>query len=359
MRIISRYISTELAKVIAICLGTFVAIYLVVDFFERIDDFLEEQLSLTLAGQYFLLKVPLIVQQGIPLSILMGTLIVLGLFARTNELTALKAGGVSPLVYTGPVVMVALVLSLVDFALAEYLVPLASTRANSIWEVEVCKRLTQGGYSQEKLWYKSGRVLYNIRVFHPKRQLLEGVTIYFFDDSFQLVERLDARRGRWNGEKWVFTDGLLLHRRTDGSFVADQFHQHRLQLAERPESFQHLEKAPEEMTLAELGRYIAKITSEGYDATRYRVDYHAKISFPVTAVTMALLAIGVAFTQGRRGGIAVGVALSIAIAFVYLLMFQLVLSLGYAGKVQPLWAAWVPNIFFAMFGFLLCAHARL
>ena len=357
MWIIGRYISRELAKIIAICLGAFTSIYLVIDFFEKIDDFLETNLPLSLALKYFLLKLPLIAQQGVPMGVLMGTLVTLGLAARSNELTALKASGASPFPVAGPIVVVAFLLSLVGFALAEYVVPSTSARANYIWNVMVRNRPAPSSFTQEKLWYKSGRTLYNIRVLHAKRQMLEGVTIYIFDRNFQLVNRLDARRGQWDGDAWTFSDGVFLHRTADGSFAMEQFRQRRMELDERPENFQHLEKSPEEMTLAELGRYVAKIESEGYDATRYRVDFHAKIAFPFTSLIMALLGIGVALYQGKRGGIAVGVAVSVALAFIYILIFQFVLSMGYAGNLHPLLATWTPNIFFAMMSMFLLTHA--
>lgn len=358
MGIVSRYISRELAKIIAICLGVFIAIYLVIEFFERIDDFNEAKLPISLAMHYFLLKVPLIVQQGIPMGVLMGTLITLGLISRSNELTALKASGVSPVPIAGPIVIVALLLSLADFALTEYVVPFTSTRANYIWDVEVNDRPLPSGFTQEKIWYRSDRALYNIRVLHPKRKTLEGVTIYIFDRTFQLSKRLDARKGQWKGDGWLFSDGILLQRTTDGNFSMKQFQQHRLELKERPEDFQHLEKKPEEMTFAELGRYVTKIKSEGYDATRYQVDFHSKIAFPFTPVIMALLGIAVALYQGKRGGIAVGVAASVALAFIYILVFQLVLSIGYTGSLPPLLAAWVPNVLFGMMSLYLFAHAE-
>ncbi|MGD8372573.1 MAG: LPS export ABC transporter permease LptG [Syntrophobacterales bacterium] len=357
MSIISRYISRELVKIIAICLGVFIAIYLVVEFFETIDDFNEARIPFSQTLQYFLLRVPLIVQQGIPMAVLMGTLITLGLVARSNELMALKASGVSPIPIAGPVVAIALLMSLADFALIEYVVPFTSSRANYIWDVKVKERPLPSSFTQEKIWYRSDRALYNIRVLHPKRQMLEGVTIYIFDRTFRLSKRLDARKGQWEGEGWVFSDGILLHRSRDGNFTMEQFQQYRLKLKERPEDFQHLEKKPEEMTFAELGRYVAKIQSEGYDATRYQVDFQAKIAFPFTPVIMALLGIAVALFQGKRGGIAVGVAASVSLAFIYLLVFQLVVSIGYTGSLPPILAAWVPNILFGMMSLYLFAHA--
>ena len=203
-------------------------------------------------------------------------------------------------------------------------------------------------FSEEKVWYKSGQVIYNIRVLHTKRGLLEGVTIHILDGNFRLSERLDARRGEWDGQSWIFSDGIFIHRTDDGNFTAEHFQSRRLDLKERPQDFQHLEKGSEEMTIAELARYVMEIESEGYDSTRYRVDFHGKIAFPFTSLILALLGISVALYQGKRGGIAVGVAASVALAFIYFLMFQFMLSIGYTGNLQPLLAAWMPNIFFGI-----------
>ncbi|MEJ2427800.1 MAG: LPS export ABC transporter permease LptG [Deltaproteobacteria bacterium] len=348
MRIVSRYISLELAKIIAICLGAFIAIYLVIDFFERIDDFLEAKLPLSLALHFFMLKLPLVIQQGIPMSVLMGTLITLGLMVWSNELLVLKASGIGPVLVVGPIVALALLASTLDFALSEYLVPLTSTRANYIWNVRVMNRPSPTSFAEEKVWYKSGRTIYNIRVLNANRGLLEGVTIHILDGNFRLTERLDARRGEWDGKSWIFSDGIFIHRTADGNFAAEHFQSRRLALKERPQDFQHLEKSSEEMTLAELARYVTEIESEGYDATRYRVDFHGRIAFPFTSLIMALLGIGVALYQGKRGGIAVGVAASVALAFVYFLMFQFMLSVGYTGNLQPVLAAWMPNILFGI-----------
>jgi len=357
MRVISRYISLELTKIIAICLGAFVAIYLVIDFFERIDDFLEAKLPLTLALHFFMLKLPLVVQQGIPMGVLMGTLITLGLMARSNELMVLKASGISPVHVVGPIVALALLASMLDFAFSEYLVPLTSTRANYIWNVQVMDRPLPTSFSEQKVWYKSGPVIYNIRVLNTKRSLLEGVTIHMFDGNFRLTRRLDARRGEWDGKSWVFSDGIFIHRKADGNFTTENFQRRRLDLDERPQDFQHLEKASEEMTLAELARYVAEIESEGYDSTRYRVDFHAKIAFPFTSLIMALLGIGVALYQGKKGGIAVGVAASFVLAFIYFLIFQFMLSIGYTGNLQPLLVAWTPNILFGIASIYIFSQA--
>jgi lipopolysaccharide export system permease protein len=308
--------------------------------------------------EYFVLKIPFIVQQGIPMSVLMGTLVTLGVLARTNELTALRAAGVSPFRYCTSFILVACIWSFGDFALAEYMVPSTSARANLIWNLEANRRPREAGFSQERIWYRSDQALYNIRVLHPRRQMAEGITIYFFDETFHLVKRLEARKGFWDGTGWIFSDGFILARGDNSAYTVDQFQQLRLELPQRPGDFQYLAKAPEEMTWGELSQYVTKICGEGYDATRYLVDLYTKVAFPCTSLVMTLLGIGVALCQGKRGGIATGVAVSVALAFVYVIVFHFLLSLGYAGKLSPVLAASIPNVFFGLTGLFLMALAR-
>jgi lipopolysaccharide export system permease protein len=356
--VLNRYMSRELAKILLVSLAGLAVIYLVIDFIDRIDNFLRARAAFPLVLEYFLLKIPLIVEQGIPMSVLMGTLVTLGVLARTNELTALRAAGMSPFRYCTPFLLVACLWSFGDFALAEYVVPLTSTQANRIWNVHVNRRPGEGGFSQERIWYRGDQLLYNIRVLHPRRRMAEGVIIYFFDETFHLVKRLEARKGLWDGTAWTFTDGFILGPATDSDYTVEPFQELRLALPQRPGDFQHLAKAPEEMTWGELNEYVAKIRGEGYDATRYLVDLYTKVAFPCTSLVMALLGIGVALYQGKRGGIATGVAVSVALAFVYAMVFHFLLSLGYAGKLPPLLAAWIPNAFFALTGLFLIALAR-
>ena len=78
---------------------------------------------------------------------------------------------------------------------------------------------------------------------------------------------------------------------------------------------------------------------------------------PFTSLIMAFLGIGVALYQGKKGGIAVGVAASVALAFIYFLMFQFMLSIGYTGNLQPVLAAWMPNILFTIASMYIFSQA--
>jgi lipopolysaccharide export system permease protein len=87
MSLISRYIIAAFLKLTGLCVGSFVAIYLVIDFLEKIGKFTRAQGKFHHILLYFLFKVPEIVCQVTPLAVLMATLLTLGMLSRYSEIT--------------------------------------------------------------------------------------------------------------------------------------------------------------------------------------------------------------------------------------------------------------------------------
>ena len=75
-------------------------------------------------------------------------------------------------------------------------------------------------------------------------------------------------------------------------------------------------KRSEAMSFRELYRYVQKVETEGYDATAYRVDLHAKLAFPVVCVIMSMVGIGIAargrLTKGLPASIALGIGTALS-----------------------------------------------
>jgi len=136
MQIIQRYLILEVLKTFAVVLSVSVGIYLVVDFFEKVDDFLEVGVTVLQALPFFFLRLPFVVSQVLPIGVLLAILIVLGLMTRNNELLALQSGGVSKTYLLLPLQALGLGFALLTFFLAEVLVPITMTRANEMWRVK-------------------------------------------------------------------------------------------------------------------------------------------------------------------------------------------------------------------------------
>ncbi|MCK4755308.1 LptF/LptG family permease, partial [candidate division WOR-3 bacterium] len=59
----------------------------------------------------------------------------------------------------------------------------------------------------------------------------------------------------------------------------------------------------------------------------------------------------------KRGGIAIGLGISIVLAFVYWGVIQSCRAYGVAGLMDPILAAWLPNIMFGIIGIALIFKA--
>ena len=180
--------------------------------------------------------------------------------------------------------------------------PLTNERAERIRLVEVQKYPSMGSFKQDQIWYRGKKGIYNFRLFDARTGTLQGITIHYLDRQMNLVMRLDAERGEWKEGRWLFHN-VLITRFDSGEFpVLSRMKQQVADLPERPSDFQLIQKDVEAMGYSELKRYIRKLQSEGYDATRYVVDLHGKMAFPLVSILLAV--IGVSFSSGPSGAAA-------------------------------------------------------
>ena len=95
MSTIHRYIYKELARYLVMVLTSVAALYLVVDFFEKADQFVKAGLGMERAVAFFACNLPFIMEQIAPVGFLLAVLITFGLMGKNNEIVALKSSGVS------------------------------------------------------------------------------------------------------------------------------------------------------------------------------------------------------------------------------------------------------------------------
>ena len=111
------------------------------------------------------------------------------------------------------------------------------------------------------------------------------------------------------------------------------------------------------MTFRELSTHIQYLMKSGYNAKELMVELYKKISFPLSCLTMTLLAIPFSFVIGKKGAF-FGIGASIAIAITYQMVSSLFEALGIYGILAPVLAAWAPNIIFGAAGFWLFLSIR-
>jgi lipopolysaccharide export system permease protein len=114
-----------------------IGVFLVVDFFERVDEFVRRDMPYSDLISYFICKIPSIAFYMAPQAVLLATVLTLAVLARDNEIIAMKAGGAGIVGITLPIVGASFVIALLVLVSSEYVVPSATKKMNYIYKVKV------------------------------------------------------------------------------------------------------------------------------------------------------------------------------------------------------------------------------
>lgn len=358
MSVIDRYVSREIIKFCAIVLVGATGLYLIVDFFGRIDNFLEAGLSFSRARVYFQLKFPQMIAEITPFSILLGVLIALGLMKKNNEILALKSSGVNIYYLLRPALIIGLAATLFLFLLSELVVHVTLSKANHIWWTEV-KKKSAVTLKQRDIWIKGERSIYNIAYYNPQNKTIFKVALNYLDKDFRLVKRVDASQAVFRAGRWVFFDVIEQElNRQDGSYRVAAFQEHTEPVDFLPDDLMRVAKNPQEMNVTELFAFIRDVESEGYDTTIYWVDFFNKFAYPFVCLIMSAIATGVAAMGRFQKNLFASIVTGLVMVLFYWVFHSFCLSLGYAGRLPPLLAAWFANLLFGMIALVVLLNAE-
>lgn len=358
MSIIQKYLTKEILKQFGIVLIAVICIYVIVDFFEKSDNFVKAGLPLSKTLVFFLLNTPFIISQITPVGILLSVIIIFSLMKKNNEIVALQSSGASVHVLLTPVIILGLVGSICLFFFTDIVVPITTAKANRIWLKDVKKKSLVT--SREKnIWIKGDDRIVHIAYYNPKKKSVYGVTINFFDENFRLIRKIDATNGFYKDGKWIVYKVMDQKRSAaDGAFDVHFYDQLSVALDFVPEDLTRIVKKPAEMSFKELLAYIRKVETEGYDATVYRVDLYAKPAYAFVCFIMCIIGMGIAVRQRRQQGIFFNISYGIVAAFLYWIFYSFCLSLGYGEMLPPVVAVWTANFVFLCLGVLILANAE-
>jgi lipopolysaccharide export system permease protein len=334
------------------------SLYLIIDFFEKIRMFLSNHASIVQMASYFFVSIPMIISLILPAVILLTTLMAYGNLSKFNEITAMKANGISLYRIALPAIIFAAVASVFLFYFSEMITPAAIQKADHIIFADVQKQKNLGYFKQNEIWYHGDYAIYNFKIFDVSKNTLRGVTINFVNPDLTLKSRIDAESAEWKNDKWTFYNLLLTTFDQNGTPILEWAKQRVISLSEKPSDFKIMQKDAEKMGYFDLRRYVKKLQSEGYDSTRYLVDLYGKIAFPFVTVILVFIGIPFSLRSERKGGIMQSIGIGIFIGFSYFIVNAFCLSLGRSGTLPPILAAWSANTLFSAAAAVLFYRVR-
>ncbi len=356
MRLIHNDILRHFLRILILTLICALILFTLIDLFDHLDSFEDNDASIGMISRYYLNKAPGIIDVVLPIAMLMATLFTIGGMARYNELTALFATGRSLMQISRPLQIAALLAMIFSFAWSEYVLPTTNANVERIWEVEVHGHPDRRSPTNDVALNGEDQRLYYARTWVPEKSTIRGFRAIGADGSV-VIERWDAARANWDGAQWLLEDG---YRRTFDE--AGERVTHFDSLASgltgiTPSSFRDMQTKPEEMNVRQLRDYSRMIRLSGGDATSYEVDLQFKLAFPVVHLIVVML--GIMLASGpRKTTVASGFGWTILISFGYYLAINFGRALGHNGLVLPFVAAWAGNGAFGLSAAVLFLRIR-
>lgn len=351
--ILDDYVLRDFGMNLILVLATFLLLLLVFTVFELLGDILRNHVSPLVVGDYLLNVSPYFLYNVAPLAILLAVLVTLGLMQRSNEVTAIKATGISIYRVIVPVVVACAMLAAGLFFFDQFYLPYANKRQDALRN-EIKGKPAQTYLNPDRKWiFGEHSNIYYYQLFDSERDQFGRLSVFEFDPkTFQLTKRIYADRAHWEDtlQRWVCTQGwerefrgsaIETYRTFDVSTFAG--------VSEPPTYFKKEVKQSSEMNYQELRRYIRDLQQSGFDVVRLRVQLAKKFAFPVIALVMALLAVPFSLQAGKRSTVT-GVALALGIAVIYWTVSGLFEAMGNISQLPPVLAAWSPDLIFALLG---------
>ena len=364
-QLVDTYILSTFLSYLVLMLSSFVSLVLIFNFFELIGDMLRNNISLWKMFTYLFFLTPQLIYDLLPPSVLVAVLAAFGVMSKQNEIIAFKACGVSLYRLAAPILLGATLVSGGLFAFDFYYVADANRKQDALRD-EIKGRATQTYLRPDRKWimgYNSSRI-FNYKFFNAAGQesaMNEASVFELEPKTFRLERQIYARLAHWSVplKTWVFEDGWTCEYKGAFCNVYTPFQATTFrELTEPPDYFLKEALQDTQMNFLQLDHYIKDLTQSGFEGTvKLQVRLFRKFSVPLFALMMAMIAIPFGFLVGNRGAMA-GVGLSIGIAVGYIGIGQLFEKLGDAGQLQPVMAAWGPDVVFALAGAYLLLRMR-
>jgi len=358
--ILDRYVLQSYLRYLLVTGVSIYIIFLVVDFREMIDDVINSRVPGSLVLSFFKYRSPWVINQTLPVSCLIATLLSFGVLTRFNEIIAMKAGGLSLYRICMPVLGATFLVSLLASGFQGYVIPFSNQKASQVRD-QIRGRPARSYSQPQRKWIQGDEgVFYSFKTFQrtspiflpgSSNGIFQGFSVLRLNlKTFAVKERIFAREAVWENQSWILRDGWRRSFTDSGDIDSfEAFGEKQIALPVTPAKFTNDVRSPDQMSYTQLKDFIGDLQKRGYSVQELLIELHEKIAMPFVSFVMVMLGLPFSFRSGKKGSL-YGIGLGIGLVVIYYATFAVLSALGQVGLFPPFLAAWAPNILFAGIG---------
>lgn len=362
MKLMDKYILRQLFVPLGYCLVTFTMVFVIFDLFEHLSDFIDAKTPFYQILRYYLMIVPALLVYIAPISLLLGLLYSLWHLTKNNELTAMRASGISLYRIALPIVAVGLGCSIAVSICQETIAPWTSYWAQQFISQQEYKNSASTRYVRD-LPYNNEQYhrYWVVGQFDLQLHHMQGIKVVQQRPDGSDLETIWAEEGRYyDGRWWLFKVKIQKYDYYNNLVGAvEEFP--RRQMAdwkETPDDFINEIKDPALLSARELWQFMATHKSlSSKTCARLSVDMHFRLAMPWTCLMVTLFGVPCGLHTARKGAL-LGILAALATFFGFYLLMTFCQWLGKNQYLDPITSAWLPNGVFFLIGSLLMFRVK-
>lgn len=357
--ILDRYLLREMIGPFLFAFFAYLIFWALNIFFVAADYIINQHAPFFLVLRFVLFRVPQAIPMAFPFASLFAGLLAMGRVMGDNEITAMRTSGIP----VWRIALTPLLFGLAMFGLAygmnEYIAP-ASVDISTRTFYQIIYH-TDSLPVEPQFFRKdpdTGNVFYVNQVL-PDNKTMQGVQVFKIGRYGVFAETLQAKTADVEDRQLALHDVIDTRYNSDGMMTSQQRVKTvmiGLPLGETAAQFMSTQNSdPWTMSSKQLATQVKALQAQGIGGSALgglEINLANKLAWPFASFIGVVLAVPLALRFGKRGR-TLGIAMAILAFFVYFLMTSATAALGRNGKIDPVFAAWLPNIIMGTTGAVL------
>ena len=361
-RLLDVYLAKQYFHILGMTTVGMLGLFYISTFVDLSDKWFKGQTSFGMLAQFLFWSTPEWLTYILALAVLLSSLVTIGLLTKNSELIVMRACGISLYRTALPLLLFAFAASAVLFAMEERVLATANRHADLLKHtIRTGSPQTFGVMNRKWMVGRNGEV-YHYQFYDPLKRELNSLSVFNFEEAAHTIRsRVFAAKATYAPTagptgpitQWRLEQGWSREFGPRTQVQAFSQFADRTVALEAADYFVTETREPDLMNFGQLRTYIGELRASGYNVLEHEVGLNRKVAFPFVTVVMTLIAVPFAVSTGKRGAM-YGVGIGIVLALVYWVMISIFAAFGIGGLLDPVLAAWAPNLLFgAAAAFLL------
>ena len=341
MTLLERYIADSAARSLVLVSAGLTSLFSLLELVNQLHDVGKGSYRLIDAIGYVLLTAPARILQLMPVTMLLASLFALGGLANRNELTVMRAVGMSLRRIVAAVFRLAAVTVILLFLAAQFVIPAAEQRAQTLR----LSRLSPTSVplrTENSFWVQGNREYVNVRNF-ASGNIPQDIDIYSFTEGGELARYVHAASAEVNPDAtWLLQD-VIQKRFVDNAVQTEHLASLVWHSFLRRQQVGLLILPPESMQPIGLFQYVRDLRRRNAPDAQYAQELWAKIDIPIAMAAMILIAVPFVLGPLRTQGTGQRIVIGALIGIVFTLVQQIATYFGQQANIDPAITATAPS----------------